>query len=135
MQNDWKKFISWEATAWDTVDLKLTYIDMVGGDFHAAVLLAQLVYWHLPGRKGETKLRVQRDGHFWLVKSATEIWEETRLTRRQSDKAIAKLKGLGLIIVEVHKWAAKGKTPVPTRHIAIDGKKFMALWAKASTSK
>lgn len=128
-----RDFFLWERSTWDTLDLKLAYIDMVGGDFQAAILLAQLVYWTvLPGRRGETKLQVIHGGRLWLVKSASEIFLETRLSRRQSDKAVAKLKGLGLIDVEVHKWAKKGSVRVPTRHIAMNEVPFFLAWEKAS---
>jgi hypothetical protein len=128
-----RDFFNWERTTWDTLDLKLTYVDMVDGDFQTAILLAQLVYWTvIPTRRGETKLQVVREGRHWLVKSASEIYSETRLTRRQSDKAILKLKNLGIISVEVHKWGPKGGHQAPTRHLAMNEIAFFLAWEKAA---
>jgi hypothetical protein len=122
-------FLSWERATWSTVDLKLAYVDMTHGDYQAAVLLAQIVYWTvIPGRRGESKLRVQRNGSPWLVKSSADIEAETRLSRNQGNRALKHLKDLGYIVVEVHKW---GKLQVPTRHIALNKVPFFKAWTKA----
>lgn len=83
-------------------------------DFPSAVLLSQLVYWNEPSKAGKTKLRVHRDGKWWIAKSHFEWWKECRLTRRQVDRAISRLLELKLIAVKILVW--KG---APTRHIRL----------------
>lgn len=73
------------------------YVDLLGGDHLAALMLAQIIYWYLPTPQGKTKLRKFRDGYWWMAKSHVDWYEELRLTRRQSQRCIEVLRNKGLI--------------------------------------
>jgi len=45
-------FLEWEGKARDAIDCKRHYIDLAGGDVVAGLLLSQIMYWHLPPKKG-----------------------------------------------------------------------------------
>lgn len=65
------------------------YID-IAGDLVSGTLLAQILYWC--GENEENgKLRVFKDGHYWLAKGRNDWYDEVRITARQFDTAIAKL--------------------------------------------
>src|SRR5690349_7182646 len=101
--NTWEEFLRWEAESRDTIDVKKIYAD-VAGDLVAGIMLSQIIYWHLPDKKGQTKLRVIRDGEQWLAKGRSEWWEECRISERQADQAIRYLKEKQLVKVELHKF-------------------------------
>src|SRR5699024_12159927 len=89
-------FLYWEQASEDTIDFKRIYVD-VAGDILAGLLLSQIIYWHLPNKSGEQKLRVEKDGHLWIAKGRSEWFEEIRLTARQFDRASKILEDKGLI--------------------------------------
>lgn len=65
------------------------YID-IAGDLVSGTLLARIMYWC--GESEENgKLRVFKDGHYWLAKGRNDWYDEIRITPRQFDTAIAKL--------------------------------------------
>lgn len=119
---DFETFLRWEAKSRDTIDFKKAYVDMAG-DVVAGLMLSQIVFWHLPDRTGAEKLRVERDGCRWLVKSRDEWWEECRLSPREVDRARKALEGLGIIQVKLYKFNGS-----PTQHIRIDEGRFLELW-------
>lgn len=80
------------------------YVDRLGGDHLAALMLAQIVYWCSPSKEGKTKLRVFKRGQFWLVKSHVDWQNELRLTRRQSQRCLEVLKKAGLIKTELYRF-------------------------------
>jgi hypothetical protein len=57
---------------YDTVAVKRDYVEMCGGDWATAAMLAQVIYWCAPDRKGHSKLRVQRVDGWWIAKSAKD---------------------------------------------------------------
>jgi hypothetical protein len=73
----------------------------IGGDISVAALLSQIVYWSEPDHTGRTKLRVQRDGVYWIAKARDEWMHETGLTMEQYKRAVSVLKRRGLIEVRV----------------------------------
>jgi hypothetical protein len=73
----------------------------IGGDIRVGALLSQIVYWSEPDHTGRTKLRVRRDGVYWIAKSRQEWMHETGLTLEQYKRAVAVLKRRGLIEVRV----------------------------------
>ncbi len=109
-------FLVWEMTSRDTIDFKKIYVDLVN-DLIAGLLLSQIVYWHLPNSQGEPKLRVERDGLLWLVKSREDWWKETRITTRQYDRAIKILDSLGIVTTKLYKFNG---TPVIHLHLNWD---------------
>ena len=105
------EFFAWESKTRDTIDFKVMYVDLAG-DLIAGLLLSQIIYWHLPNKKGASKLRVFKDGKYWLAKKRSDWWKEVRVTERQYDTAIRKLIAKGLVKVKVYKFAG-----TPTPHI------------------
>lgn len=76
-------------------------------DLISAILLSRIIFWFEPNTKGLSKLRVSRNGDYWLVKNREDWLVECGLTRRQVDRGMAKLKKLGLIETEVHRFGGK----------------------------
>src|SRR5699024_5682939 len=94
--DSFKNFIYWEAASRDTIDFKKIYVDMTD-DILAGLLLSQIIFWHLPNKTGDSKLRVQKDSNFWIAKSHDEWYAEIRFTRKNFDTAIKKLIRLNLV--------------------------------------
>lgn len=90
-------FLRWEETSYDAINVKRIYVD-IAGDLIAGVLLSQIVYWHLPSKQGESKLRVMKDGHLWLAKGREDWWDECRITPKQFDRAITLLVSKGVVV-------------------------------------
>ena len=122
----WDEFFSWEQASRDSIDVKKIYIDMAG-DLVTGVLLSQIVYWFLPGRSGESKLHVEKDGVIWLAKKMDDWWDECRVSAKQARRAIAALKARGIIETRICKFAG-----VPTTHIRLTDR-FLDLLTQAST--
>ena len=126
MQN-FREFLQWEQSSRDTVDVKCIYVDMAG-DIKAGLLLSQIVYWYLPGKSGNTKLRIEKYdkeagcAKEWIAKARHEWWDEIRLSPRQVDNAIKKLKEKGLVETKVHRFHN-----MPTTHIRLLIDTFIAL--------
>lgn len=122
-------FLRWEERSRDTIDFKKAYVDMTG-DVVAALMLSQIVFWHLPDKNGDDKLRVERGGHLWLVKSRDDWWEECRLSPREADRSRKTLEGLGIIEVRLYKFNG-----APTQHIRIIEERFLELWEESLNAK
>ncbi|MBH8608771.1 hypothetical protein [Thermoactinomyces sp. CICC 10521] len=84
----------------------------IAGDLVAGALLSQILFWFAPDKNGNSKLRIFKDGHYWLVKERTDWWNEIRITERQYDRAIKDLEKRKLIIKKRYKF--KGN---PTTHL------------------
>ncbi len=79
-----------------------------------AAVLGQIAYWFAPSKNGKSKLRVRRDGMFWLAKSAADWSLELGITQKQAYRSIRVLKSKGLIQTKVMKFAGS-----PTTHIRL----------------
>lgn len=110
------EFLRWEAMSRDVIDVKRIYID-IAGDLVAGILLSQIIYWHLPGKNTDTKLRINKEGKMWLAKGREDWWDECRITARQFDRAINILINKGLIEKKIFKF--KG-TPQVHIHLHVD---------------
>jgi len=76
-------FLHWEASTRDSIDVKRTYIK-IAGDHIAGVLLSQIAYWNLPSNRGEIdRLRVRKEGKFWLAKKRTDWVDECVIKPKQ----------------------------------------------------
>ncbi|MBA2452509.1 MAG: hypothetical protein H0V47_05025 [Chloroflexia bacterium] len=117
-----ERFLAWEQTTHDTIDFKKIYVDMAG-DLVSGLMLSQIVFWHLPNRQGESKLRVQRGGHLWIVRKRTDWWEDCRITPKQADRGLAILEERGLIVTELGKFNG-----APMKHLRINEAGFIAIW-------
>lgn len=76
----------------------------IGGDLVVGSLLSQVMYWHAPTKQGKSKLRVQRDGQWWIAKTREEWMAECGLTLKQYKRAVSVLKEKGLVEVKVMKF-------------------------------
>lgn len=107
----------------DEVSIPKIYIDMTG-DWKAAAVLDELLFWTLP-KNGKTSLRVFKNGGLWLAVRRSDWWERKRLTERQADTAIEKLVSLGLVEKDVFLFDGK-----PTVHLRMVMSKFIKLYGE-----
>ena len=119
MEQRQQDFFNWEAQSRDLIALRRSYVDLAGGDLSGGVLLSQLVYWHSPDDKGKSRLRVHKDGHWWVAKKREDWWDECRLTPKQFDRAAQVLEKLGLIVLKTFRFNGS-----PTKHIRINFNRF-----------
>lgn len=112
-------FLAWEQASLDTIDFKKVYVDMTG-DLVAGLTLSQIVYWHLPGRNGVTKLSVSHDGYLWVAKKRSEWWDEIRISPKQLDRALKILTGKNLVVVKLYHYDGK-----PTVHVRLNWDHFV----------
>jgi hypothetical protein len=115
-------FLLWEAKSRDTIDFKKIYVD-IAGDLIAGLLLSQIIYWYLPGEKGETKLRVLKQGYYWIAKERNDWWDEIRITPKQFDRASNILTRKGIIVKDHFRFNG-----LRTVHIRLEYDCFMELW-------
>jgi len=117
----YQAFVAWEQSSKDSINVRRIFVDLAG-DLVAGVILSQVVYWHLPDRLGKQRLRVEKNGRKWLVKRRKDWWEECRVSPKQFDRAIARLKARGL--VTLGKWKFRGS---PTTYISLNWPTFHDL--------
>jgi hypothetical protein len=103
----------------NVIALNRTYIDMAGGDLASGILLSQLVYWHTPNPQGHSRLRIKKDGHWWLAKKRLDWWHECRLTPKQFDRASQFLERLGIIVIRNYRFDGS-----PMKHLRISSTGF-----------
>lgn len=124
-RSSFERFLLWERSSRDTLEVKRTYVDMAG-DLVAGIMLSQIVYWHLPDGNGHSRLRIQHDGQLWLAKARTEWWDECRITPKQADRALQLLRDLNLIETRLFRFNG-----APTVHIRLNRDAFMKAWEAA----
>lgn len=117
--NSFDHFLLWEQASRDAILVKRVYIDMAG-DLAAGVMLSQIIYWHLPNDEGKSRLKVEIEGEFFLVKGYGDWWEECRLTFKQARRAIEILQEKGLISIFTRKFAG-----APRLHIRLEREAFL----------
>lgn len=66
------------------------YID-IAGDLVAGALLSQIMYWFSEDKNGNIRVKVEKDGQYWLVKRREDWMSEIRISKKQYDCAIKKL--------------------------------------------
>lgn len=94
--------------------VRIPYVKITG-DLVAGILLGQIVYWNMPNEKGESKLKVKKNGEYWLAKGREDWYEEICITAKQYDRAIKILIDKGF--VEVNRFKFDG---APTIHIKLN---------------
>lgn len=87
----------------------------IAGDLVAGTLLSRIMWWFAPTPDGKTKLRVFKDGHWWLAKNREDWWDEIRITAKQYDRAIKILEQKKLVIKKLFKFDGN-----PTTHIRLN---------------
>lgn len=87
----------------------------IAGDLVSGILLGQIVYWNLPNKDGNSKLRVFKEGQYWLAKERNSWQEEVCITPKQYDRAIKILIDKGLVVAKKFKFNGS-----PTVHIRLN---------------
>jgi hypothetical protein len=105
---DYDTFMKWERSTHETIYVKKAYVDICG-DLTAGVLLSRIIYWFTPNQKGEPKVRVKKEGHWWLARADGHWHNEIRLTEKQAMTARGKLTEKGFIITKTFRF---NKTPM-----------------------
>jgi hypothetical protein len=109
-----EEFLRWEEQSRDVIKVQRMYID-IAEDIIAGLLLSQIVYWYLPSKQdGKPKLRVKKDGEYWLAKNRNDWWDECRIKPRQFDNAFKKLEEKGLVEKRLYRFNGS-----PTIHIRL----------------
>ena len=90
------------------------YIDITG-NLIEGTLLSQILYWFSGDKNNRIRARIKRNGEYWIAKRRDEWWDEIRITDRQFDCAIKKLKEKGFVVLEKHKFNS-----MPTIYIRPD---------------
>jgi len=121
---------SGEAADQDVIKVKRVYIDMCGGNLVDAVLFSQIMYWHGRDKTGKTRLRVERDGHWWLAKRYEDWNEECRINANTARDVIKRLCDIGLLEKKIFHF--KGR---PIVHIRIVHEVFQRLAEAALETK
>ncbi|RBW68242.1 hypothetical protein [Bacillus taeanensis] len=142
MFKTWKQFLTWEKASHDTIDFKTIYVDVVGkrglvgnkknkkgeienGDIISGLLLSQIVYWYLPNKNGESKLKVKKHGHHWIVKKIDEWYDEIRLTPANYRTAMKRLEEEDLVIKKSMKDPFDRDHQKTATHIRLNIPEFM----------
>lgn len=94
----------------------------ITGDLVAGILFDRMLYWFAPDQNGNSKLRVYKNGYYWLVKGRMDWQDEIRISPKQYDRASKILMDLNLIVVE--RWKFSGS---PTLHIRINYDEYYKL--------
>lgn len=76
--------------------VRLAYVK-VTGDLVAGILLSQIVFWFKPHPDGSSKLRVFREGRYWLAKRREDWYQEIGISPKQFDRACDLLESMGII--------------------------------------
>ena len=87
------------------------YID-ISEDLIAGTLLSQIMYWFSKDKSGNRKVKIYKDGYYWLAKGRNDWADEIRISSKQYDNAIKKLKKKGFVETKLYKFES-----VPTTHI------------------
>lgn len=98
-------------------------IDRLGGDHAAAALLTKLKWWFTPKADGSIKVRVRRDGKFWVANTREEWMKDLGLTLKRYKRVRNRLLSLGLIEIKLMKFKGITQTHIRLVEEALDGPK------------
>jgi hypothetical protein len=121
----WTDFQILDGFSDDVIAVRPIYVKMLDGDIQTAYLFSQIIYWHLPDKKGKPRLRVIKfhpetnERGYWLAKSAQQWHEELGITPSRTRRSLAKLCKRDLIFT--HNWRWNGHN---TTHIQLNTKEF-----------
>ncbi len=108
--------------AGDKLLLRNAYIDLCEGDHLAALIFSQILYWHLPDKSGTgSKLRVHKDGEFWLARTYKDWMNVCRIKEDTAEVRINWLKQKGLVVTKRYMFNG-----FRTLHLRIDFDRFAA---------
>ena len=101
----------------------------MAGNGAGGLILSQLHYWTADDRNGQTRLRMYRDGRWWLAKQYQDFAEETGLTPRQVRSAVDRLRGQGVIQTSTYRFDG-----LRTLHLRFDDAGFERVWEEQELS-
>jgi hypothetical protein len=107
----------------EVVAFQRSYVDLLDGDVMAALMLSQIFYWYQPAKNGGSKLRVLRQGKWWLAKSTKDWNAELGMTLKQARRCMDVLISKGIIEAEIMRFDGS-----PTQHcrlVCVEGKKVL----------
>ena len=88
----------------------------------SSLLFNQILYWSTEDKKGNSKLKVKKDGYYWIAKTYQQWEEEIYLPASTVRDAVNKLSKLGLI--STHSYMFNG---LKTLHIRVDWSAYSRL--------
>ncbi|MEW6400443.1 MAG: hypothetical protein AB1649_01515 [Chloroflexota bacterium] len=121
IESEFEKYLQWEKATRDVLDVKRVYIDMAG-DLVAGIVLSEILYWYQPNKNGESKLRVVKDGDYWIAIPRWEWWDRIRITPKQADRALSILKN-DKQLIEAKRFRFNGEVAV---HVKLKKAEFLA---------
>ncbi len=107
--------VLWEKLKGTYISVALPFIDLCEGNLYRAFILNQIIYWFSPGKNGQPRVRVKKNGYLWLAKTYTDWGAECRVKPETARKAISWLRDHGYIQTKVHRF--NGLTTVHIRPI------------------
>jgi hypothetical protein len=102
----------------------------MAGSAAGGLVLAQLHYWTSDARNKQTRLRVNRDGFWWLAKGYEAFGEETGLKPRQVRSAVDRLHKQGIIQTSSYRFSG-----MRTLHLRFDDAGFECAWEEQEISR
>ena len=102
----------------------------MAGNAAGGMILSQLHYWTSDDSSGHTRLRVHRNGFWWLAKACKEFGEETGLKTRQVRSAVDLLRRQGIIHKEAHLFRG-----LVTLHLRFDDDGFDHQWEEQEIAR
>lgn len=116
-------WVASEAHDHDAIKVKRLYVDINEGNWYDAALFSQIMYWHGRNKEtGERRMKVLRNGEYWIAKRYEDWWDECRVNAETAKKAIVRMVKRGLLVKQV--WLFSGK---PTVHLRINVEGFEVL--------
>jgi hypothetical protein len=122
MTTDFATFLAWEATFSDAFIVRRIYVRMVD-DLNAGIMLSRIVYYYLPGKDGNSRLRVNHQNRLWIAKGRDEWEKEICLTPKQVDRSVKILRDLNLVDKATFKFNG-----TPKMHVRLRIGKFLTAW-------
>lgn len=100
----------------NTVLFHRIFVDYLGGDVLAALMLSQMFYWYRPNKFGKSKLspKLHYFDAYWVAKSVAEWQEELGFSPDQVRRCLKVLVNRGVIVTALIKF--KG---APTTHFRL----------------
>lgn len=79
--------------------VEMWVVEAVDGDHAAAILLSQLLWWFQPAKgTREPRVRYEREGRRWLIRSDDDWYDDCRLTQKQVRRIRSALLAADLIV-------------------------------------
>jgi hypothetical protein len=125
------------------VFIRKQYFELTGNTVLSA-LLSRIHYWHMPvekgPNKGKSRLRIRdknKPSEYWVVCSISQWAHDSCITFKQAEKALAKLREMGLIETEIHKFRGVNtlhlRFLIPVSNVPINETQFFKDLAKKTT--